>query len=134
MARTSGSRRSPLAAEMVAGLSEFCDAIESGTPVEKQFTIRTVTLNLQVRQYGPEDVKSLRKSLNASQALLAQFLGVSVKTLRAWEQGLRPVPTIACRFLDEVAARPALLRDHLRFQTGDTNRELLGSSPGKPND
>jgi putative transcriptional regulator len=105
---------SPLAAEMVAGLSAFCDALESGASIEKQFTVRTVRLNLQPNAYGPEDVKQVRHRLNASQALLAKFLGISVKTLRAWEQGTRPVPGIACRYLDDIVQYPDLWTHRLR--------------------
>jgi putative transcriptional regulator len=94
---------SPLGAEMVAGLSAFCDALESGVPVETRYTVRTVSLDLKAKPYAADDVKRIRNSLGASQAIFAMFLGVSVKTLRSWEQGTRPVPTIACRFMDEIA-------------------------------
>ena len=67
---------SPLVAEMVAGLSAFCDAIEACEPVEKRFTIRTVKLDLKPKPYGPGDVKRVREMLKASQTLLARFLGV----------------------------------------------------------
>ena len=100
---------SPLGAEMLAGLSAFCDALESGEPIEKRYTVRTVALNLQPTPYGADDVRRVRRGvLKASQALFAQFLGVSVKTVRAWEQGTRRVPPIACRFMDEIVANPAL--------------------------
>jgi len=106
--RDKDKQLSSLGDEMVAGMSAFCDALESGEPIEKQFTIRTVTLDLQVMPYGPEDVKRVRRKLNASQSLLAQFLGVSVKTVRSWEQGTRPVPPIACRYLDDIVSYPEL--------------------------
>ncbi len=112
-------RLSPLGAEMVAGLSEFCDALESGEPVEKRFTIRTVSLDLHPKPFGPQDVKHVRSMLNASQALLARFLGVSVKTLRSWEQGTRPVPTIACRYLDDIVTYPDIWRDRIRAVTSE---------------
>jgi putative transcriptional regulator len=108
------ARLSPLGAEMVAGLSAFRDALESGEPIEKRFTVRTVTLDLQAKTYDPQDVKQVRRLLNSSQALLARFLGVSVKTVRSWEQGTRPVPLIACRFLDEIVANPKLWTSRLR--------------------
>ena len=54
-------------------------------------------------------------SLNVSQTLFAQFLGVSVKTLRSWEQGLRPIPLIATRFMEEIVANPALLKHRLKI-------------------
>ncbi len=114
---------SPLGAEMVAGMSAFCDALEAGEPVEKRFTIRTVTLDLHSKPYGPDDVKRVRSKLNASQALLARFLGVSVKTIRSWEQGLRPVPKMACRYLDDIITYPDLWRDRLRGAITQTSTE-----------
>jgi len=110
-------RLSPLGAEMVAGMSAFCDSVEAGEAIEKRFTIRTVSLDLQVREYGPEDVKHARRVLNASQTLLAKFLGVSVKTLRSWEQGTRPVPLIASRYLDDILANPEIWRKRIRVSS-----------------
>lgn len=120
-------RLSPLAAEMVAGLSAFCDALESGEPVEKRFTVRTVSLDLHPKPYGPADVKHVRRMLGASQALLAKFLGVSVKTLRSWEHGTRPVPTIACRYLDDIVAYPDLWRRRVRVSTPDGKGKAINS-------
>ena len=108
-------RLSPLGAEMVAGMSAFLDAAESGQSIEERYTIRSYTLDLESRPYGPADVKDVRKYLNASQSLLAKFLGVSVKTLRSWEQGTRPVPRIACRYLDDVVAHPEVWRDRVKL-------------------
>ena len=105
---------SPLGAEMVAGLSAFCDALESGTPVEERFTVRTVTLDLKPRPYEAADVKHTRAMLNASQPLFAMLLGVSVKTIRSWEQGARRVPPMACRFMDEINSDPEHWKDRLR--------------------
>ncbi len=78
---------SPLGAEMLAGLSAFAGALESGEPIEKRYTVRTVRLDLEPKPYGPDDVKRMRGLLKASQALFAKFLGVSVKAVRAWEHG-----------------------------------------------
>lgn len=111
------TRLSPLGAEMVAGLSAFCDALEAGEPIEKRFTVRTVTLELHLKPYGADDVKHVRKLLNASQTLLARFLGVSVNAVRAWEQGTRKVPTIACRFMDEIIANPDIWTQRIRQAT-----------------
>jgi putative transcriptional regulator len=121
-------RRSSLGDDMVAGMAAFCDAIESGEPLEKRFTIRTVHLQLEPRAYGPEDVKHVRAKLNASQALLAQFLGISVKTLRSWEQGTRPVPRIACRYLDDIVAYPELWRQRVQVATSEDSGKALNPS------
>jgi putative transcriptional regulator len=108
-------RLSPLVSEMVAGMSAFCDTVESGEPIAKRYTVKTVTLNLRARPYDADDVRKARTRLNASQALLANFLGVSVKSVRAWEQGKRPVPKIACRFLDEILENPEVWRHRLQL-------------------
>ena len=108
------TRVSPRVAEIVAGLSAFCDVLESGEPIENHYTVRTVRLDLPEGPCGPDDVKLARKRLGASQAILARFLGVSVKALRSWEQGSRPVPTIARRFLDEIAADPKMFGRRFR--------------------
>jgi putative transcriptional regulator len=118
---------SPLGAEMVAGLSAFCDALEAGEPIEKRFTVRTVHLDLQPTSYAAEDIKNVRKMLNASQALFAKFLGVSVNSVRSWEQGARTVPTIACRFLDEIVANPDVWKHRLRQAVTPKKGESVGS-------
>ena len=102
---------------MVAGLSAFCDALESGEPIEERFNVRTIHIDLRPKAYSADDIKNVRKMLNASQALLARFLGVSVKSVRSWERGTRVVPTIACRFLDEIVANPELWKQRLRLAT-----------------
>ena len=46
--------------------------------------------------------------LNASQALLARFMGVNTQTISSWEQGRRKVPLMARRYLDDLIDIPAL--------------------------
>jgi putative transcriptional regulator len=52
--------------------------------------------------------------LNVSQPIFARFLGVDVKTVRSWEQGLKRPSPIACRFMDELAFSPDHPHDRLR--------------------
>lgn len=40
-------------------------------------------------EYGPMDVKAIRKKTGLSQARFAIIMGVSVRTLQNWEQGHR---------------------------------------------
>lgn len=109
---------SPIGAEIAASLDELIDALESDEPLEARFTVRKATLDLVPHEYTSENVKEVRLGLGASQPLLAKFLGVSVKTLRSWEQGSRPVPTIAARFLDEIQASPEIWTRRLRISAG----------------
>ena len=51
-----------------------------------------------------EDVLQVRQAFNLSQNTFARFMGVSVGTLRNWEQGRRH-PTGAARMLLRIALR-----------------------------
>ena len=64
--------------------------------------------------YHPRLVRETRDLLAASQAVFARFLGVSVQTVRAWEQGVNTPSTLASRFLDEIRHDPAYWRTRLR--------------------
>ncbi len=108
-------------AEIIGALSEFRDAVKTKIPVDQKFTVRTVELDLRPRPYCAEDVKMTREILNVSQALFAMFLGVDVKTVSSWEQGLKQPSPIACRFMDEIAHSPSHWRNRLRQAI--TNKE-----------
>ncbi|WP_165232950.1 helix-turn-helix domain-containing protein [Aquisphaera insulae] len=111
---TKTRRTSPLAAEMARGMSEFCEVVESGEPIAWRYTIRTVALDLATPHDVAEDVKRVRRTLNASQSLLARFLGASIKTVRTWEQGARPVPTIAARYMDDILRNTEIRNNRVR--------------------
>jgi putative transcriptional regulator len=91
--------------ELLEGMEGFLSDLKTGIPIEKKYTIRRVTLDLQSQPYRAEHVKALRRLLDASQSLFAQFLGVSVKTVRSWESG-KPPSDIARRFMDEIRRDP----------------------------
>lgn len=58
----------------------------------------------RVTEFRPEDVRSIRSRLNKSQEEFACMIGVSVATLRNWEQGRRR-PEGPARALLRVAAK-----------------------------
>ena len=97
-----------LGAEIVEGLTDLCEHMESGRPVEEKFTVRTVALDLKPQEYEADDVKLVRRSLNVSQGVFAQILATSVECIENWEQGLQKPPPMACRLLDLVNRH----RDH----------------------
>ena len=107
-----------LADQVVSGLTEFRDSIRAGERIEKRFTMRTVDLELDPQSYTAVEVRETRDSLNASQAVFAKLLAVSVKTVQAWEQGGPPPNPMACRLLDMMNQDPErwlqLLRDSAR--------------------
>ena len=67
------------------------------------------------------DAKKVREELHLSQGKFAALLGISVGTLRNWEQGRR-TPEGPARVLLQVAAKhPEAVRDVVR-PTLDTNK------------
>ena len=100
--------------EIIKRLQEFTEVLESGQPISDKFTCRKVELELKPQSYSPTLVKQTRTLLNTSQAVFALFLGVSVKTVRAWEQGDNTPSDIACRFMDEIRANPDYMLERLR--------------------
>jgi DNA-binding transcriptional regulator YiaG len=92
---------SPLIAEACAGIDELMETAEAGESLDGLCTIRTRKLELKPREYGPDQVRAVRRKLKASQALLARFMGVNTQTVSSWEQGRRRVPPMARRYLDD---------------------------------
>ena len=111
------SRSGSVADRIVSRLTHFTKALESGEAVSEKFTVRTIRLNLQPTAYDTESVRKTRELLNLSQPLFAKFLGVSVQTVRAWEQGDNVPSDMACRFLDEINRDPAYWQRRLRAAT-----------------
>lgn len=63
------------------------------------------------------DVKKIRSSYQLSQTEFATLMGISVKTLRNWEQGRR-VPEGAARVLLQVAAKyPEVIWDVVKIKS-----------------
>ena len=65
-----------------------------------------MVLDLLPMPYGPALVKRTRAILSVSQGIFAQFLGVSVNTVQAWERGINVPKDVACRFMDEIRHNP----------------------------
>jgi len=101
---------------MLEGLQAFARDLKELTAeqVKGKYRHRTVQVDFRPRVYGAADVKRLRASMDCSQKIFADFLGVSVGTLRNWEQGIRPVSGIAARVFDEMRINPGYWRIRLR--------------------
>jgi len=81
--------------ELVSSVKEAV-AIANGT-----------TAPSRVFDYSPLNVKEVREKAGKSQVDFAQMIGVSVGTLRNWEQGRRYPEGAALTLLKVVAADPA---------------------------
>jgi putative transcriptional regulator len=63
------------------------------------------------------DITALRKFLRMTQSELACALGISVHTLRNWEQGHRMPDGPALALLKIAARHPKILRENLRHRS-----------------
>lgn len=60
---------------------------------------KTTLTILPVEKFTSEEIKSIRLNAGMTQAVFAKFLGVSVKTVEAWESGRNHPEGAACRML-----------------------------------
>ena len=92
---------------LAEGFEEFADALQSDKrAAAEEFTCHKISLELQPTAYDPTLVRETRQLLKASQSVFAKFLGVSVKTVRAWEQGNNVPRDATCRLMDEIRHNP----------------------------
>ncbi len=88
--------------ELVASLKEGGAILRGESPAARAFTI------------SPLDIKKIREGYDLTQNQFAGMLGISIRTLRNWEQGRR-VPEGPARVLLQVAAQhPGVLLDVVR--------------------
>ena len=88
---------------IIRGLQE---AIEDA---EGKRELRTHTYTIApVREYDAHEVKAIRNGLGMSQSFFAIFMGVSKKTVEAWESGRNMPDGPARRILSMVQADPEL--------------------------
>jgi putative transcriptional regulator len=80
-------------------------AFERGRAVD----LRVTEMPARPRAMKPAEIRQVRESLNASQAVFASFLCVSTKAVQAWEQGVRRPQSTALRLLDIAKKNPAVL-------------------------
>lgn len=80
---------------IMTGLTE---AIEDTKASEKKLKRRVVTI-VPVKEYTAEEVKKIRSTTGFSQKLFASYMGVSDKTVEAWEAGINRPSGAASRIL-----------------------------------
>ena len=72
----------------------------------------------RVTVFRPTDVKAVRRKLGASQSEFALMIGVSVATLRNWEQGRRTPEGPALALLRVAAKNPGAVAAALHSKRG----------------
>jgi putative transcriptional regulator len=79
--------------------AELVDSVREGRAILRGETQASRAFIIQ-----PPDIKNIRNGFGLTQEQFAALLGISVRTLRNWEQGLR-MPEGPARVLLKVAAR-----------------------------
>ena len=89
-------------------MSKFFKGLKEGLEETLAYTKKTLTLKSEFieipeppKEYKAHDIKRIRKSGNYSQGIFAKILNVSIKTVQAWESGVR-VPSHATLRLLEI--------------------------------
>lgn len=92
--------------EIKAGLNE---AIEYEKGNLKAST-RTLSIT-PIEEFTASEIKDIRKSAGLTQILFAKYLGVSLKTVEAWESGRNQPSGAACRMLSLTKKDPQFPRN-----------------------
>jgi putative transcriptional regulator len=66
----------------------------------------------------PEQIRSVRESLNVSQPVFAQLLNVSVASVRHWENGIRKPSGSTIVLLDLLKNKPTSLNYRMKHARG----------------
>ncbi|MBS3970062.1 MAG: type II toxin-antitoxin system MqsA family antitoxin [Clostridia bacterium] len=97
-----------LGESIIKGLNEAVE-YERGNIKAKRQVIKTVA----VPTYKADRIKKIRAKTGLSQAVFSNVLGVSVKTVEAWEGG-RNIPSgTAQRLLAIIDKDPEIIRKHI---------------------
>ena len=79
-------------------MAALTEAVEDAKASEKKLKRRVVTI-VPVKEYTTQKIKNIRRSTGFSQKLFASYMGVSDKTVEAWEMGINHPSGAASRIL-----------------------------------
>lgn len=89
--------------------SEIKLGLEQAIEYEKgNLKAKSTTLSiLPVDSFTSAEIKQIRKDTGLTQSVFAKYMGVSVKTVEAWEAGRNHPDGAACRLLAITRANPS---------------------------
>lgn len=67
-----------------------------------------------VPQFKADEIRTIRKDLGMTQVVFASVMGVSTKTVEAWEQGVNVPNGPSCRLLGLYRSSPASAKQLVR--------------------
>ena len=93
---------------IMAGLTE---AVEDAKSTKNTLPRRVVKI-LPVKTYTAKEIKKIRKSTGLSQKMFAKYMGVSDKTVEAWEAGTNTPSGVASRILNMMEMNDKLVEEY----------------------
>ena len=93
---------------IMTGLTE---AVEDAKSKEKKLNKRVVSV-LPVKKYKAIEIQRIRKSTGMSQRVFASYLGVSEKTVEAWEMGINQPSGAASRLLNMMEINKKIIEEY----------------------
>jgi putative transcriptional regulator len=104
---------------IMAGLNEAVDDAKSERPILKRHKVTVEP----VRVFEADEVKKIRNSTGMSQKIFASYMGVSDKTVEAWEAGTNHPSGAASRLLSMLEMDKELIRK-FPFVSDDIEQQL----------
>lgn len=92
---------------IMIGLNE---AIEDAKSKENKLSRRKLTV-IPVKEYQADEIREIRKSTGMSQKTFASYIGVSDKTVEAWEAGTNHPSGAASRLLNMMELDHNLIKE-----------------------
>ena len=88
-------------------MSKLGDEIKKGLKeaifdTKKQNLKRNYIYIEPIKDFSSKEIKQIRARVGLTQKLFASFLGVSVKTIEAWEEGINKPSGVASRMLSMI--------------------------------
>ena len=80
--------------DLMTGFNEILEAQKTGK------TMKSTTIIIpDVKKYNNMEIRKIRAKTGMTQAIFASYMGVSKKTVEAWERGVNHPTGPACRLL-----------------------------------
>lgn len=92
---------------IMRGLQEVADDVSGRKPLPA-----TKISVIPVKVYSADEIKSIRHSTGLSQVLFAEYLGVSPKTVEAWESGRNHPAGSSSRILSMIEADSTFTKEY----------------------
>lgn len=102
------SHDSEVFGSIMTGLNQALNHAQGKLPIVRR---RKVTIT-PLPEYKATDIKKIREEQNLSQTIFAEALGVSIKTVEAWESGRNKPRGSALRILQILQKDHSFLEDH----------------------